>query len=140
MLYFINKSEPDQLYFMLGYPAAFLALLYEKTNDKKYLDLAKFYLDTALACAENLYQSNFSHKVAWAASILYKLTEEKKYLGVIQQISQHFLKQQSINGLWFVNNENKDYVTAYDQSAEIACWFLDIAKNLKLKLDHNPFD
>jgi hypothetical protein len=131
-LYFIDKSEPDQLYFMLGYPAAFLGLLYEKTDEKKYLEAAKFYLEMALSCENKLLQSNFSHKVAWAASILYKLTHEKKYLEAIEQIIQHFLNQQAENGLWFVD---KDDVTAYDQSAEIACWFFEIAKSLTLKLE-----
>lgn len=125
--YCINKKSPNQLYFMIGYPSAYLALLYKKTQNKKYLQAAKMYLDFALTCHQSIFESNYSHKIAWAASIIYGLTGEQKYYTAIEKITDHFIKTQSKNGLWYEN----DIYSSYDQSAEIACWFLDISNNLK---------
>lgn len=124
----VDKYADDQLYFMIGYPSAFLAMLYKKTHDRKYLDAAKKYLDFSLSCESNVLSCNFSHKLAWSASIIYSLTGEKKYYDAVKKITQHFVATQSETGVWY---ENTDTNTVYDQSAEIACWLLDISTNLK---------
>lgn len=124
--YYVSTAEPNQLHFMIGYPSAYLAILYKKTNDPKYLKAAKAYLDFSLSCDASVYQCNFSHKIAWAASLVYECTGDKKYLEVIAKITDYFIKQQSNNGMWFPEDTN----SSFDQSAEIACWFLDIAKNI----------
>ncbi|MEE9451231.1 MAG: hypothetical protein V3V61_00575 [Gammaproteobacteria bacterium] len=124
----IDKQIPDQLYFMIGYPCAYLALLHEKTKDKKFIEGAKAYLNFALSCDENVLSCNFSHKLAWAASILYKITGDAKYLTSITTITDYFISRQSREGMWYLED---DINTAYDQSAEIACWFMDIVKNLQ---------
>ncbi|HVY53187.1 MAG TPA: hypothetical protein VHA13_01560, partial [Gammaproteobacteria bacterium] len=63
--YFVNAIEPNQLHFMIGYPAAFLAILYKNTNNLDFLNAAKGYLDFSLSCHESVYTSKFSHKLAW---------------------------------------------------------------------------
>jgi hypothetical protein len=123
---FISATEPNQLHFMIGYPAAYLALLYKKTRNEEFLNAAKAYLDFSLSCNEQIYQCNFSHKIAWAASLIYEFTGDEKYLRVIERISDHFIANQR-NGMWYL----EDIDTSYDQSAEIACWFLDVVKNIR---------
>ena len=98
--YFINKTEPNQLYFMIGYPCAYLALLYQATGNQNFLKAAKEYLDFSLSCHENVYQCNFSHKIAWAASIVYSIIPENKYLEAIQRITDYFINNQSNTGIW----------------------------------------
>lgn len=127
VFYRIKKGSPDQLYFMIGYPSAYLALLYKTTKNEKYLQAAKSYLNFALTC-DGVLTCNFSHKIAWASSIIYGLTGEEQYLMPVQEITSHFLKFQSKDGLWY---QDSDLNTSYDQSAEIACWLLDISNNLK---------
>ena len=126
LFYFVDKFEPNQLYFMLGYPAAYLALLYQATSKDKFLKKAKNYLDFLLSCHENVFTSHFSHKVAWACSIVYSITLEERYLLAAEKIINSFLQSQATDGLWY---PDADKNTRYDQSAEIACWFLKI-KNL----------
>jgi len=123
--YYVSTKEPNQLHFMIGYPAAYLSLLYKKTNDSKFLNATKLYLDFSLSCDQSVYSCNFSHKIAWAASLLYECTGEEKYLTVIDKITNYFMENQK-DGMWFSGEIN----TSYDQSAEIACWFLDIVKNV----------
>lgn len=125
--YFVNTKEPNQRHFMVGYPSAYLALLYKKTGDTKYLLAAKDYLDFALSCDSNVYESNYSLKLSWASSILYSVTKDKRYLNVIEKICRHFLDTQTQSGTW---HPNSNIYILYDQSAEIAYWFLEIAKNI----------
>ena len=123
--YYVSTKEPNQLHFMIGYPAAFLALLYKKTNHLEFLNAAKSYLDFSLSCDKSVYSCNFSHKIAWAASLLYECTGEERYLAVIDKSTSYFLASQGDN-MWFTDDIN----ASYDQSAEIACWFLDIVENI----------
>lgn len=124
--YFVSASEPNQLHFMIGYPAAFLALIYKKTQRLEFLTAAKTYLNFSLSCDKSVYTCDFSHKISWAASLLYECTGDEKYLEVIDKIADHFIEKQHRCGMWFAGDIN----ASYDQSAEIACWFLDIVKNV----------
>lgn len=130
-LHIVSKTEPGQLYFMIGYPMAYLGLLYETTAKTEYLDSAKKYLDFALTCHEDIFTSGFSHKVAWAASLLYKHIEKPSYLIAVQRIVKHFIDSQTAEGIWYADDINN----AYDQSAEIACWFIEINRNLTAVLE-----
>lgn len=60
----VSAREPNQAYFMIGYPVAFLAKLFEATADDAHLHAARGYLDFALSCAGNLRACPTSHKVA----------------------------------------------------------------------------
>lgn len=124
--YFVSSTEPNQLHFMIGYPAAYLAMLYKHTKNQDFLTAAKAYLDFSLSCDKSVYACDFSHKIAWAASLIFECTGDPKYLVVIDKIADHFIGKQQENGMWFSNDIN----ASYDQSAEIACWFLDIVKNV----------
>lgn len=114
---------------MIGYPSAYLGALYKKTNNLDFLKAAQAYLDFSLSCDKSIYTCYFSHKIAWAASLIYECTGNEKYLTVIDKISDYFIAQQK-NGMWFESDIN----ASYDQSAEIAYWFLAIVKNIKRNL------
>lgn len=131
--YFVSTTEPNQLHFMIGYPAAYLAILYKKTRNREFLIAAERYLNFSLSCDKSVYACDFSHKIAWAASLIYECTGNSKYLLVIDRIANHFIAKQQASGMWF----SEDINSSYDQSAEIACWFLDIVKNINaLKKKH----
>lgn len=126
-MFFSVERGKEQLYFMLAYPCAFLGLMYQKTQNKNYLNYAIKYMDFLLTCDDNFYLSQFSHKTAWAASILYAETNDDKYLNIINRIIDYFISIQSEEGLWFKNEDSNIYL---DQSAEIGCWFSQILKNI----------
>lgn len=119
----VKVNVPDQFYFMLAYPIAFLVLLYEQTQQTKYLDIARTYLNFTLSC-QNPTTSNYSHKLAWAMTLFYKHDRQTTYRNALESICHHFLRQQASNGLWYTD----DIDTAYDQSAEICYWFQEIHK------------
>lgn len=125
----VDKNQcTEQLYFMLAYPCAFLALHHRKTGDIRSLYYAEKYMEFLVDFGEKI-TSRFSHKTAWAASILLVETNNDKYLYVIQKITNFFISMQSNDGLWFME---EGVSIAYDQTAEIGCWFSEIIKNVNL--------
>lgn len=127
MFYSVKKTG-EQLYFMTAYPCAFLASYSQKTKDPSALKAAKVYMNYMLSC-ENIYESRFSHKTAWAASILYLETLDPLYLEATDNIISSFIGKQDKSGLWFVDEGDE---TSHDQTAELGCWFLEISSNIKL--------
>lgn len=101
LIHTIETDQEDQLYFMLGYPCAYLALLYQATDDKQYLDAAVSYFEFSANCRNALFSLN-SHKLAWAASLLYCLHKpDPYYLNAIETITDNLIKQQDDQGLWY---------------------------------------
>lgn len=128
VFHIVKKSEPNQLYFMLGYPAAFLAQLHRATSDPSYLKTACDILDFCLGCHESIYSFHFAHKLAWAASIVANITREEKYKALAVRIADFLLTLQMENGLFLAEAEPAD---RYDQSAEIGVWLCEIDANLQ---------
>lgn len=122
----ITRANENQLYFFLGFPIAFLAELYDVTKLEKYLTLSKKYFDYTINC-NGVLESNTSHKVAWASSILYRVTGDDIYLDTVEKITNHIIHSQCTKGLWLTNNGTPDL----DQSAEMGCWFYEIIKNIE---------
>lgn len=131
-IHWVSREEPDQLYFMLGYPIAYLGLLFQSTQNFDFFEAAHRYVDFVLSCHEDIFSSNYSHKVAWACSVLFSIRPDQKLEKLITSVMKHFLITQSEEGTWFLE---KDILMAYDQSAEIACWFLETAKNIEIGLE-----
>jgi hypothetical protein len=120
----VHRREPGQAYFMLGYPVAFLAKLYEATADAAQLRTACGYLDFALSCTGDLRSSPASHKVAWGAAILTRLTGERRYRELSATIADHLLDIQDPGGSWLPGEPAH---TRFDQTAEIAIWLREIS-------------
>lgn len=126
-IYELKKHEPNQAYFMIGLPCAFLVELYQATHQQTFLTAAKQYADFALACHETIKQFHFSHKVAWAMSLLYKTTQEEKYLTLSKAISTYLMNIQSDDGFWL---KDQNPIDSLDQTVENAIWLNEIAVNL----------
>jgi hypothetical protein len=123
----VSTLQPDQAYFMVGYPIAFLGKLYQATHDRRYLDTAKRYLDFAFNCHDNLRTCHFSHKVAWGAAIVAKLTGEQRFADLATDITDYLLNIQDTKGGWL---QEQPAHTSFDQTAEIAIWLREIAAEL----------
>jgi hypothetical protein len=125
--YLVHASEPDQAYFMIGYPMAFLAKLYEATAGEAYLTAARGYLDFALACHGHLRRCHTSHKVAWAAAILARITGDPRCGELAASIADHLIAIQDPSGAWLT--DQPAHIT-FDQTAEIAIWLQEISAEL----------
>jgi hypothetical protein len=114
----------DQGWFFVGYPIAFLGLLYRATGRTEALDGARAYLEFAMRCP-SLPHEHFAHKVAWGASIVGEITREPRYLALSETIARQLIASQADDGLWL---PGQDPHARFDQSAEVALWLLEIAK------------
>jgi hypothetical protein len=119
----VSRTEPDQAYFMLGYPIAFLARLAELTGDRGHLRAAEGYLGFALSCEGNLRASPASHKVAWGAAVLGRVACAPRGLALAEQITEFLLDMQDAGGAWLPTEPPH---TTFDQTAEIAIWLREI--------------
>lgn len=101
--YLVSAREPNLAYFMIGYPIAFLARLYEATADDAYLKAARGYLDFSLSCQGNLRSCHTSHKVAWGAAILARITGDPRCAELATTIADHLLDLQDPSGAWLTD-------------------------------------
>lgn len=126
--YCINKAEKNQLYFLLGYPAAFLLDIYQATADEHYLDYGVDLLGFACSC-NGIQESLFSHKVAWAAAKATRLTGDLVYAEFALSILDYIVDNQSESGCW---HDGEDDYFMLDQTTEIAIWINSIITELAL--------
>ena len=99
-------------------------MLYEATADEVYLKAARDYLDLALSCEDNLRSSPTSHKVAWGAAVLARITSDPRCTELAVTIADHLLAIQDPSGAWLVNQPTH---TTFDQTAEISIWLQESA-------------
>jgi len=125
--YVVSTHEPNQAYFMVGYPIAFLAKLYEATADEVYLKAARDYLDFGFSCEGNMRSSPMSHKVAWGAAVLARITSDPRCAELAVTIADHLLAIQDPSGAWLVDQPAH---TTFDQTAEISIWLQEISAEL----------
>ena len=124
MFYRVSATQPNQAYFMLGYPIAFLGKLFEATNDCRYIETATEYLEFLLACKGNLRSFHYSHKVAWGAAILAKVAKNERYAELAKSIADYLVQSQHPDGRWLANEPAYTY---FDQTAEIPIWMREIS-------------
>jgi hypothetical protein len=123
----VRAHEPDQAYFMIGYPIAFLAKLFEATGEDAHLRAARGYLDFALSCEGDLRSCHTSHKVAWGAAVLARITGDPRSAALAVTIADHLLGIQDPSGVWLADQPAH---TMFDQTAEIAIWLQEISAEL----------
>lgn len=127
--FYTVEKKCEQLFFMLAYPCAFLVSYYKKICDKNALVAAEKIMEFLIQCDYTALNSRFSHKTAWALSLLYSETKKEKYLNYLGTIINYFLSIQGVNGEWLAD---LDMTTSLDQTAEIGCWFAEIKQNLTI--------
>eukprot|EP00058_Branchiostoma_floridae_P004151 XP_002589639.1 hypothetical protein BRAFLDRAFT_99246 [Branchiostoma floridae] len=127
----VKATEPNQLYFFLGYPVAFLVKLAAATGNQSFRDCAEDILEFGMRCHESMYSSNFSHKVGWGAACLAAACtnrdNKEKYIQVATKIADHLVSLQSDRGSFLDSGPEMDNL---DQSAEISVWLREIATEL----------
>ena len=119
----VKATEPNQAYFMLGYPIAFLGKLFAATKDSRYIETAKEYLEFLLTCQGNIDTFHYSHKVAWGAAILGRITKNERYAELARSIADFLVQTQGPDGRWL---PDEPAYTFFDQTAEIAIWMKEI--------------
>jgi hypothetical protein len=127
IFYRVSATEPQQAYFMIGYPMAFLGKLYHATGEDACLATARRYLDFAMSCGEAIRCCHYSHKVAWGAAVLAKPSKDETAAELARSIVRHLLDAQNPSGAWL---PDEPPLISFDQTAEVAIWLREIAGEL----------
>lgn len=123
----VETQEPLQLYFFIGYPIGYLAKLYLASAERTYLEGARAYLNFARSTDERLFNFFCSHKVAWGASVVSRITADSAAEAVATRIGDYLVSIQDGNGGWLLD---QPVTTCFDQTAEIALWLFELAAEL----------
>lgn len=119
VFYLVSATQPNQAYFFVGYPIAYLGLLSRATGDDRYQQGANDYLNFALSTTGNIRSFFFAHKVAWGAAINAKNTGNPVYAQLARDICDHLVSIQQPNGQFL---PELGVFGSYDQTSEIALW------------------
>ncbi len=120
----VNAAEGDQFFFHPGIAGAFLARLYQTTDEYQWLDLSREYMRFAETAKDNLYRLRRAGKVGWAASVLYTLTGEQKYRDMAIKVGDNLIKSQDRIGSWSSTTDDLMGNTRpnNDTTAEMVVW------------------
>ena len=119
VFYFVSATDENQAYFFVGYPIAYLGLLYRATGDDRYQEGANNYLTWALGTTGNIRSFFYAHKVGWGAAINAKNTGNPAYAQLARDIANHLVSIQQPNGQFL---PELGTFGSFDQTSEIALW------------------
>nr|KAG5709504.1 hypothetical protein BaRGS_023186 [Batillaria attramentaria] len=125
--YRLERKEPKELYYQLGYPVYFLHHLYTVIGEKKYLEAGEKILDFALSCDESFFSFFLNHKVAYGAGLVAMTTGKAKYREMCARCVKYLLSLQTSEGDFL---REIGLQPSLDQTAEIPIWCRDLANNL----------
>jgi len=97
----VDYTQPQGHFWAMGTGAVFLASLFARTGDAKYIDAAKTLVRLSYRLAPGFSAWPSSGKIAWGAARIYAFTREEEFRVLAQQIAQKcFLDSQSNDGSW----------------------------------------
>ncbi|MCA9686547.1 MAG: hypothetical protein KC457_30545, partial [Myxococcales bacterium] len=117
-LHVVERDQPGQAWFFIGYPMAFLVQLTRATASAVHmaaanLETAQAYAGFAIDCSELMKDDHQSHKVGWGAALLTWATGESQYRDLALKIAGNLVAKQSPEGTWC--DDGPEY-TRFDQS------------------------
>jgi hypothetical protein len=127
----VDTRLPDQCWYAVGLPFAFLVLLTEATGDAQYRELAQWLFNFQVRCV-NPWEGGSSGKAGWGCSMLYRITGEERYREIALQVARFILSLQDADGGWATYRDPDEGLTntAMDVSAEFTLWCALIAANI----------
>ena len=123
--YVIEAPQPTQFYYFVGAAIAFLAKLYTITQDRSHLDLANEFLQFALGCHDDVYQTDAAGKICLGCTHLYAINGQEHYRVIARRVADYLVADQHADGYWMRGGK-----PTASSSAEFCVWlgeFLRIA-------------
>lgn len=130
----VDTKTDGQCWYALGLPLAFLVRLVQVAPEAKYRQAIDTYFKYQEKC-NGAWFGPSSGKVAWAFSMLYQQTGEKKYRDLALQTVTYIISLQEPEGCWNLTAAADDNPKVpknldIDATAEFALWFSMIAANI----------
>jgi hypothetical protein len=128
----------NELTWLVGKPAKFLARLYTATGEQKYLDGAKqaFFFFHKLHPAA--WKNYASCKIMWAGAELYRITGEKVFAETATRLLDFYCQTQAPSGcwlhtLWYKSEEEQPFAWSADMMYEYGAEFSDVVYDLSAR-------
>ena len=96
----LRWAEPRQHYYKVGLLVVALAHVYGITGERKYLDAAITTYEDTITRASDLWTNTISHKMCWAATTLFAMTHETKYIEHGCRFADHLISLQQSDGAY----------------------------------------
>jgi hypothetical protein len=126
----IDTLLPDQCWYAVGLPFAFLTQLADATGESRYAELAQWFFDFQLRCV-NPWDGGSSGKAGWACAMRYRSTGDRAYREIALRVARYITHLQDDDGGWVsVAGDGPLTNAAMDVSAEYSLWCALIAANL----------
>jgi len=133
----VQTEQPDQIWYAVGLPLAFLVKLAQATGKRRHLDLAYWYLHFLERCI-NPWCGPSSGKAGWACSELYRMTGDETLRERALAIGAYMVGFQQEDGSFSLDPVPGTPSTApslspgdLDLCAEYTLWLGLIATNLR---------
>lgn len=131
----IDLHAPDQCWYALGLPFAFLVLLYQASEQTRYRSAAEAYYALLDRCV-NAWEGPSSGKAGWGCAMLYRITGEIKYREVALRVARYIIGHQEADGHWVLAKVRGMPAAAvldsvdFDVTAEYTLWLGLIASQI----------
>jgi hypothetical protein len=131
----VDMRAPDQCWYALGFPFAFLLLASQAFGETRHRTVAQWYFDLMARCA-NPWDGPSSGKAGWGCAMLYRMTGERRYRDVALHVAAHVMSMQEVAGHWIMARVKGAPVqdalvsTDFDVTAEYSLWLGLIASNI----------
>jgi len=132
--HYIDAEQPKQAYWPWAMPMANLALLYDHTGNKRFLDGAMRVYEFLCSCHPHAFSWTTSGKSGWGSAILYCLTGDPRCKKTALMEMEFILSLQQPEGaMLFPGTESIEAQatrTTYDLTGEYTAWLADTAAEL----------
>lgn len=92
------RGAPRQGYWKSGLLISCLTLLHADTGTPEYLQTACAHFQRAVQNADDVTHTAYSHKLAWASALLYRVTGISRHRRIAVEIAEHLMSLQRKDG------------------------------------------
>ncbi|NLG49831.1 MAG: hypothetical protein GX552_06960 [Chloroflexi bacterium] len=134
----VRTDQPNQIWYAVGLPFAFLIKLAQATARMEYLHLALWFFDFQQRCV-NPWAGPSSGKAGWGCAELYRMTGEARYRDIALSIGEYMAGFQAPDGSFQIplsapyDPQRPLTPGDFDLTAEYTVWLGEIAANLLVR-------
>jgi hypothetical protein len=127
----IDTQKPEQCWFAVGLPMAFLVLLASATGEARYRELADWYFNFQRRCI-NPWDGYSSGKGGWGCAMLYRITGEVMYRDIALHVARGITDRQRTDGSWLsgMGSQGELVNADFDLTGEFTLWLSLISANV----------
>jgi hypothetical protein len=123
----LDRSLPNQPYWLPGFIMAFLSDLFLSTGDRRYLDGAKLMFVFGEGFHEDFYTNTLNHKYCWGCTRLFRATADHRYLRTALRIADFLVEVQEADGSWWHSGavplrEQQSQGMTVDATSQFCMW------------------